>query len=162
VPPMIPRSGPRDRTDRGASRGTDPVFWAATGQPERRRKEPNRELARGDPLGDVPAMVEVAGGGNARMTATVEAPDTVTIVMEGELDIASVELIRRGVEPYLEETPQKVVFDVARLQFMDSSGIALLIEVSNRVDSVEIRHATPIVRRVLEVTGLIDVLGVTD
>jgi len=45
---------------------------------------------------------------------------------------------------------------------MDSSGIALLIEVSNRVGSVQIRNATPIVRRVLEVTGLADALGVTD
>lgn len=107
-------------------------------------------------------MVEVADGGNARMTATVESTDSVTIVLEGELDIASVEVIRRGVEPYLVELPRQVVFDLARLQFMDSSGIALLIEVSNRVDSVEIHHTTPIVRRVLEVTGLIDVLGVTD
>jgi anti-anti-sigma factor len=107
-------------------------------------------------------MVEVSGAGNARMTASEEEPGGVTIILEGELDIASVEVIRRGIEPYLVDSPQHVVFDLARLQFMDSSGIALLIEVSNRVDSVETRHATPIVRRVLEVTGLVDALGVTD
>ena len=107
-------------------------------------------------------MVEGDGGGNARMTATVESPESVTVILEGELDIASVELIRRGIEPYLADSPQHVVFDLARLQFMDSSGIALLIEVSNRVGSVQIRNATPIVRRVLEVTGLVDALGVTD
>jgi anti-sigma B factor antagonist len=107
-------------------------------------------------------MVELDGGGNARMTATVESPESVTVIIEGELDIASVELIRRGIDPYLVDSPKRVEFDLARLQFMDSSGIALLIEVANRVGSVAIRNATPIVRRVLEVTGLAGALGVTD
>jgi anti-sigma B factor antagonist len=107
-------------------------------------------------------MVDVSGAGNARMTASEEEPNRVTIILEGELDIASVELIRRSIEPYLVDSPRHVVFDLARLQFMDSSGIALLIEVANQVGSVETRHATPIVRRVLEVTGLVDALGVTD
>ena len=73
-------------------------------------------------------MVDVSGAGNARMTASDE-PDGVSIILEGELDIASVELIRRSIEPYLVDSPKHVVFDLARLQFMDSSGIALLIEV---------------------------------
>jgi anti-sigma B factor antagonist len=107
-------------------------------------------------------MVEISDAGNARMTASEQEPDGVSIILEGELDIASVELIRRSIEPYLVDSPQHVVFDLARLQFMDSSGIALLIEVANRVGSVETRNATPIVRRALEVTGLVDALGVTD
>ena len=107
-------------------------------------------------------MVEVSGEGNARMTASEHEPNGLSIILEGELDIASVELIRRSIEPYLADSPQHVVFDLARLQFMDSSGIALLIEVANRVGSVETRNATPIVRRVLEVTGLVDALGVAD
>jgi anti-anti-sigma factor len=42
---------------------------------------------------------------------------------------------------------------------MDSSGLALLVQVARRVGSVEIRHPTPIVRRVIEVAGLQRVLG---
>ena len=126
------------------------------------REERDRDLTNGVRLWMVPSMVEVNDGGNARMTATVESPESVTVIIEGELDIASVEVIRRGIDPYLVDPPKQVVFDLARLRFMDSSGIALLIEVANRVGSVEIHNATPIVRRVLEVTGLVGTLGVTD
>ena len=42
---------------------------------------------------------------------------------------------------------------------MDSSGIAMVVQITKEVDSLVIRDVTPIVRRVLEVTGLADVLG---
>lgn len=130
--------------------------------PTPHREELVRERVTRVCLGKVPLMVNLNGDGNARMTVSEEEPDSVTIVLEGELDIASVEMVRRGIETYLVGSPRHVVFDLARLQFIDSSGIALLIEVANQVASVEVRHSTPIVRRVLEVTGLVDALGVTD
>ena len=56
----------------------------------------------------------------------------------------------------LETTP--LVVDLTKLEFMDSSGIAMLLKIAARVDSVEIRNPSNAVRRIIECTGLTDVL----
>jgi anti-sigma B factor antagonist len=81
------------------------------------------------------------------------------ISLRGELDLGCVERARAGIEPFLTPDTERVVFDLGALKFMDSSGIALLVEVANRVPAVEVRDPTPIVRRVLEVTGLAESFG---
>jgi len=53
-----------------------------------------------------------------------------------------------------------ITFDLSRLDFVDSSGIAFFLQTVNRAGSVELHHAKPAVRRVLEVTGLLQVLQV--
>lgn len=53
-----------------------------------------------------------------------------------------------------------LIFDLSRLDFVDSSGIAFFLQMVNRAGSVELHHAKPAVRRVLEVTGLLQVLQV--
>ena len=52
----------------------------------------------------------------------------------------------------------RLAFDVAELKFMDSSGIALLVSAARQVRQVELRHPTPIVRRLIELTGLTELL----
>jgi anti-anti-sigma factor len=52
------------------------------------------------------------------------------------------------------------VFDMTGLRFMDSSGIALILEVSHRATSVSLRNPTPTIRRVVEATGLADILAI--
>ncbi len=44
---------------------------------------------------------------------------------------------------------------------MDSSGLALLASVAQRVPEVELRDPSPIVRRLIELTGLVGILNVT-
>jgi anti-anti-sigma regulatory factor len=44
---------------------------------------------------------------------------------------------------------------------MDSSGIALLVQISNEVEKVSLINVTPIVWRALEATGLLDHFGLT-
>ena len=39
------------------------------------------------------------------------------------------------------------MFDISGLEFMDSSGIALLVSATRKARHVEVRHPTPIVRR---------------
>ena len=81
-------------------------------------------------------------------------------MLSGEVDLASVDAIRANLEPLIEEAPNRVVFDLAELRFMDSSGVALLLSVARRI-GVEVRNASPIVRRMLELSGLSQILGVT-
>jgi hypothetical protein len=52
-----------------------------------------------------------------------------------------------------------VAFDLKELAFMDGSGIALLLQVSNKVGSVEFRRVTPSAYGDLEVTGLLAIFG---
>ncbi len=99
------------------------------------------------------------GDGTVSFDVSVQDPKRPTVTITGELDIASVDGVAEGIEPYLGDPTERVVFDLGNLEFMDSSGIALLVRVANRVGSVQVSRASPIVRRVLEATGLVDTFG---
>jgi anti-anti-sigma factor len=81
------------------------------------------------------------------------------ICMAGELDLASVAAAKSGMEPYLAARPQRVTFDLEKLTFMDSSGIALLVQVSNDVGQVTLINVAPIIHRVFEASGLLEHFG---
>jgi anti-sigma B factor antagonist len=93
------------------------------------------------------------------VTATTEDPSAPVLALSGELDLASVESVRRAIDPYLIVGPTHVTFDLEQLTFMDSSGIALLVQISNQVGTVSLTRVPPIVRRVLEATGLLEHFG---
>ena len=80
------------------------------------------------------------------------------IRLSGELDMVSVERVRSVVEGALTAEDDRLAFDVSELQFMDSSGIALLVSAARTARQVELRHPTPIVRRLIEMAGLTELL----
>ena len=80
------------------------------------------------------------------------------ICLSGELDMVSVERVRSVVEGALTAEDDRIAFDVSELEFMDSSGIALLVSAARTARQVELRHPTPIVRRLIELTGLTELL----
>ena len=106
----------------------------------------------------------MAGVGNGSPTATVESTidgsRASVIRISGELDLASVPGIESEIQPAVEAAPERVVFDLSGVTFMDSSGIAMLLRVAKRVSEVEIRDPSAAVRRIIEATGLADVLRV--
>jgi anti-anti-sigma factor len=93
------------------------------------------------------------------ITANTEDPGEPVIGLAGELDLASVEATRAGITSILANRPTRVTFDLEKLTFMDSSGIALLVQISNNVDHVQLINVVPIVHRVLEATGLLEHFG---
>jgi anti-sigma B factor antagonist len=105
-------------------------------------------------------MVELDGEVSPSVDGSLDSAGTPTIAIVGDLDMASVAVVGEKIEPFLKDGPERVVFDLSRLTFMDSSGITLLLKVANRVGTVEVRDPTPIVRRVIEVTGLGTVFGI--
>lgn len=80
------------------------------------------------------------------------------IRLSGELDLVSVDSVRSVIDAALAGQSERLVFDVSELEFMDSSGIALLISVTRKVQAVEVRNPTAIVRRIIELTGLTEIL----
>jgi anti-sigma B factor antagonist len=78
--------------------------------------------------------------------------------LTGELDISSAGSFRESMEELVGQKPSRLVFDLSQLTFMDSSGIAVMVYVANNVEKIDLLHASSIVRRVVEATGLSDIL----
>jgi anti-anti-sigma factor len=86
------------------------------------------------------------------------------LTVVGDLDLATApELTRLGLE-LVEAGATSVVVDAQKLAFCDSSGLSALVQIANRLDDSRLAIAapTPIVRRVLEMSGLVDAFVVTD
>ena len=86
------------------------------------------------------------------------------VVPEGELDIATVDLVRAAVG---ERGPDEgLVLDLSALDFLDTSGIQLVVEAFRDArDSgfnLRIIRARPQVQRVFEIAGLEKVLPFED
>ncbi len=103
----------------------------------------------------------VAGRPELQVIANLDDPSSPVIHLAGELDLASVEATKAGIAQYLATKPVRVTFDLEKLTFMDSSGIALLVQISNEVGEVSLIRVSPIVHRVLEATGLLEHFGLT-
>jgi anti-anti-sigma factor len=79
---------------------------------------------------------------------------SLVVRMSGDLDLSTVGSVEAAVEPLLDQQPERLVIDVKNLQFADSSGLALWVRWANRVDQVEIREPSQLLRRVIERMGL--------
>jgi anti-anti-sigma factor len=82
------------------------------------------------------------------------------IAVSGDLDISSVERLRSAVADAAANGPDELTFEMSGLRFMDSAGIAVLLGAAGSVPTVRLRNPTKAVRRVIELTGLTEVLEV--
>ncbi len=88
--------------------------------------------------------------------------DTFVANIIGEVDADNCDALRAAVlEPAVASS--NVVLDLSQLTFLDSSGISELLTISETVtgrgQQFEVRNPTPAVRRVLEITGLLQYFG---
>jgi anti-sigma B factor antagonist len=97
-------------------------------------------------------------GRRARLDVST-SPAGLVVELAGELDLASLPDITSGVQELLTRDPQPVLLDLGRLEFLDSSGVTLLVRIANHFDDVRTRTAPGAVRRVIEVLGLAGRLG---
>jgi anti-anti-sigma factor len=95
-----------------------------------------------------PAMVETAS----------DATGTTIVSIAGDLDIASVPGLEAEIAPVLAAGPDRIAFNLSRVTFIDSSGIAMLLRVAERVAHIEIREPSASVRLIITATGLSEVL----
>jgi anti-anti-sigma factor len=87
----------------------------------------------------------------------------VRVVVVGEIDLATVELLRdRLLSALRDHSPAVVDVDLAGVTFLDCTGIGALLAVHTialrSVCQLRVSHPQPIVGRVLAVTGVIGVL----
>ena len=90
--------------------------------------------------------------------------DAVTLVLTGDLDLASAPTLRNVVESAHDESVRQVVIDCAGLSFIDSSGLGALVGIRNRLDAVgcalELTNVQPVAARTITIGGLAEALGV--
>jgi anti-sigma B factor antagonist len=82
------------------------------------------------------------------------------VVLSGELDSSNAATLRERVASIPPQPAQPLIFDLTCLRFMDSAGIAVLIGAAAKASSVSLRDPSPIVRRVLQATGLSSVFSI--
>jgi anti-sigma B factor antagonist len=85
-----------------------------------------------------------------------------TVVLRGELDLASARQLEKSFTTIDEQRPSRVVIDLGGLAFMDSSGLRALLLADTRAreqgyELVLLPGQEP-VQRVFEMTGALDVL----
>jgi anti-sigma B factor antagonist len=87
----------------------------------------------------------------------------VLVAVEGELDLATAPQLRDHLVEMSEEKVE-VILDLTRLQFIDSTGLSVLVMAFNRAraagGSIVLRHPSQSVLRVLEITGLVSVFTI--
>lgn len=90
------------------------------------------------------------------LEATV-AGETVTVVLRGELDVASEGFLSAWLERIRQSGPRRIVFDVSQVGFMDCASARLIAGTGNWLPAgvrPVIRGPSPLVRRTLEASGI--------
>jgi len=81
----------------------------------------------------------------------------IVVEVEGDIDIVTAPHLWRELEPQLDSSRHLVV-DLARVSFIDSTGVGILIravnELRDRGQRLTVRSAAPMTRTVFETVGL--------
>jgi len=93
------------------------------------------------------------------LSSTVE-DDTTVIAVLGEIDLDTVPRLRDAVDAAIAGGSNRLVFDLSQVEFMDSSGISLILATRSAGTDIVLRNPTHAVLRLIEATGLTDVLQV--
>lgn len=97
-------------------------------------------------------------GADASVEQWREESGALVIRVTGEVDMSNAGDIREVVDQVTGTGVDRLIFDLGGLEFIDSSGLAVLLAAAQKVPSVQLRNPSPIVRRVVEVTGLSETL----
>lgn len=102
---------------------------------------------------------------NFRVDVTTENGAPVLSV-RGELDLASSPALEEQVERAVAEAQSTVIIDLRELEFMDSTGLSVLIRAHQRAQEaghrLAIVNGSRQVRRLLSLTGVAERLTVVD
>jgi anti-anti-sigma factor len=95
------------------------------------------------------------GSSELGVIEVVSDPDGTPVVkLCGEIDISNANELGAELERIVGTGTRRLVVDMSALEFMDSSGIAMLLHAAARVDSISVRKPSTVVRRIIEATGL--------
>jgi anti-sigma B factor antagonist len=114
-----------------------------------------------------PPTVQLIDGRPGELTVSSRRDgDVHTIALAGELDLATAERVEQELRRVEATDARSIVVDLSGLAFMDSTGIRILVgaDARSRADSgrLVLRRGPAAVQRVVELTGLTDLLPFVD
>lgn len=92
------------------------------------------------------------------------APDSdPVVVVVGEVDLATAPQLRQTILDLLADDPPPAIrVDLSEVPLLDSTGVFVLIDTYKRAKTrgvpLTVQHPQPIVHRVLEICGLLEIL----
>jgi anti-anti-sigma factor len=97
-----------------------------------------------------------------RIVTSYPSPATALVTVVGEVDLATTPVLREQLLRVLrDQRPDLLDVDLAGVTFLDCTGLGVLVAVRNSAvqagRQMRVSHPQPIVRRVLDVTGLLGV-----
>ncbi len=110
---------------------------------------------------DDPTRLAAAVGSRVSIEQKRDSAGTPVVALTGELDLSSADSLRATIDSIVATGPNKIIFELSALAFMDSSGLAVLLTTAQQIATVEIANPSDIVRRVIELTGLSSTLRMT-
>ncbi len=108
------------------------------------------------------AFSPVTGLAQLHIDASYPSAATAQVAVVGEVDLATAPVLRERLLRVLrDQRPDLLDVDLAGVTFLDCTGLGALVAVRNAAiqagRQMRVSHPQPIVRRVLEVTGLLGV-----
>ena len=107
-------------------------------------------------------------GHNGRMPLTIdqhEQAGCAVLALHGDLDVATAPALTTAAFAAVESAPRHIVVDARELDFCDSTGLAVFVRMAAQLKpyglNLAVAGAQPIVRRILEVSGLDEAFVVT-
>lgn len=95
------------------------------------------------------------GAGNARIEVR-EGSGAFVVALHGEFDLANADELAQVLATCPPDTG--LVIDMTHLRFMDSSVIAVLVEVATSGRTIRLRHPSELISQVIAATGLTELL----
>jgi anti-sigma B factor antagonist len=91
---------------------------------------------------------------------TQDTPHVHRVVARGDIDVSTAPLLKQQMQEVVGRGATIVVLDVSDVNFVDSSGIRVIVEAGNglrdRGGQLLIEGISAAVGRILEITGLLD------
>jgi anti-sigma B factor antagonist len=93
--------------------------------------------------------------------STAEHDGLATVTVTGELDLAAAEIVTKAIDQEITATGTRAVdVDLSGTQFIDSSGISILLKGRRAADKTGVAYrvtgATGMVRQILSLTGVLE------
>jgi len=98
-------------------------------------------------------------GADDELDVGLELTDEQAVIrVVGDVDVSNSERLHEVVAQAIHHGSSSLVFDLAGVEFMDSSAIAALLTGAAQVERTVVRNPSVAARRVIEATGLTSVL----
>ncbi len=117
-------------------------------------------------MNEPPRPAEPGGGAGALRVVRRAEPQRLELVFHGELDMDTLSIAQREVAAAEREAPPVLVLDLARMGFVDSSGVRLVLlaqhSAADACRRLAVRLGHGRTRRMFDTLGVTDHLEVLD